>query len=45
MKARPLFPRSLRRRSTLTASTLHPELPDLQDSVVRLQLAKTKRES
>ena len=45
MKARPLFPRRLRRRSTLTASTLHPELPDLQDSVVRLQLAKTKRES
>ena len=45
MKPRPLFPRCLRRRSTLTASTLHPELPDLQDSVVRLQLAKTKRES
>ena len=45
MKARPLFPSSLRRSSTLTASTLHSELPDLQDSVVRLQLAKTKRES
>ena len=45
MKARPLFPRRLRRRSTLTASTCHSELPDLQDSVVRLQLAKTKRES
>ena len=45
MKARPLFTSSLRRRSTLTASTCHSELPDLQDSVVRLQLAKTKRES
>ena len=45
MKARPLFTSSFRRRSTLTASTLHSELPDLQDSVVRLQLAKTKRES
>ena len=40
MKARPPFLSSLRRRSTLTASTCHSELPDLQDpGVVRLQLA------
>lgn len=33
------------RRSTITQSTCHSEVPDLQDSEVRLQLAKAKRDS
>ena len=36
---------STRRRSTMTQSTCHSEVPDIQDSEVRLHLAKAKRDS
>ena len=44
LKSRPAV-RSSRRRSTLTQSTCHSELPDLQDSDIRLNFVNIKRGS